>query len=343
MLGSVLAFRKSPVRRAFTLIELLVVIAIIAILIGLLLPAVQKVREAAARIKCTNNLKQIGLGVHNYAGTFNTVPPIGSWNNLYRSNDYPPATNGGSNFASDGATGSYLVHLLPYLEQNALFHQFYAAAPLSSTATGNATFTACDALMGTPLTNFVCPSDPNYGPGFITEGGTNYAYGSYAGNVCVFLPTQNRQPSLMNSMPDGLSDTVMVSERILSCNINGLEYSASGTKFDGPCWAWVYPHHGDGSQWAAFGWITAEQLGIPGAADESDLRTDFQSAISGNPPFQVSATPTSCDISVVQSTHQVLLALLGDGSVRSCASGMTTATWVKACTPNDGGVLGSDW
>lgn len=130
-------------RSAFTLVELLVVIAIIGVLVALLLPAVQAAREAARRTQCTNNLKQLGVALHNYADTLRTLPP-------------------GSIWTSSGAVtnrGPILLHILPFIEQQPLYDKFdFSTAPEGQTYPGSTTL-----LGSTIIKTYVCPSDKNFG------------------------------------------------------------------------------------------------------------------------------------------------------------------------------------
>ncbi|VTT99443.1 Prepilin-type N-terminal cleavage/methylation domain-containing protein OS=Singulisphaera acidiphila (strain ATCC BAA-1392 / DSM 18658 / VKM B-2454 / MOB10) GN=Sinac_0907 PE=4 SV=1: N_methyl: SBP_bac_10 [Gemmataceae bacterium] len=214
-----------PTVRAFTLIELLVVIAIIAVLIGLLLPAVQKVREAAARAKCQNNLKQIGIAAHNYHNVAMALPPG-------RQEISPPVQ----------CQLSALALLLPHLEQADRFALFVQSQLLTH-ADNDAARSSGD------VAGFLCPSDPSAGvvsgPTGGPSGRTNYQanLGTHA-NSSESKPANKRgvfasgSKVALTGISDGTSNTVMFAEVRRGTNAAPDVFEVQRTMSTSPASAW---------------------------------------------------------------------------------------------------------
>jgi prepilin-type N-terminal cleavage/methylation domain-containing protein/prepilin-type processing-associated H-X9-DG protein len=356
--------------RGFTLIELLVVIAIIAVLIGLLLPAAQKVREAANRSKCQNNLKQLALALHNVQDTQGRLPPMA-------------ASFGGAYYAP------LFFHLLPYIEQGNTWNMTVWLDPTSpfsltpptvpNPATTiqigiiwptwrsvNVSATPITWVRDTLIPVYRCPSDPTLGSGSVGGLDVNTCYdwcagdSSYAGNFLVFGKfsyDKNRlpvfpQPTTSNyetvwdgrakvptTFPDGTSNTVVFAEKYARCEPG----SPASTCCHGTYW---------------MRGIFQGQKGTPGVNDSDDsFPGDTLSAVFGGgasilgggwlsgptSKFQLKPKPNTCNWQVASAAHAAMNVAMADGSVRSLSPTISPLTWYQACTPNGGEILGDDW
>jgi prepilin-type N-terminal cleavage/methylation domain-containing protein len=325
-------------RSAFTLVELLVVIAIIGVLLGLLMPAVQKAREAAAKIQSSNNLRQIGLAVTNCNDTNGVCPPLFGAG--------PPA-NWNLIQTSGGGSGWGPIHflLLPYFEQDNLFKQPYVSwfAGFYYNWSGNQFQGGTSYPPSQPVKVFINPADPS----IPSNGLDSHSFGlcGYAANAQVFGvvgsgsnpwtlvstgdgPNLNGVARIPASFPDGTTNTIIFAEKYGRCNLSlPPAYDWNGTYWD---WGWIY------QPW---------YLGSPFFA--CDYYGTYPAAVGPSSIFQAKPTPfqgPNCDPSRAQAPRLGgILVLLGDASTRLVNSAISPTTWWAACTPSGNEILGSDW